>query len=148
MGKGSFINKQWFRYRAAYNFINPLIMTVRDAMWILTSIVLLGWSTLSMDIGVALLAIMLGSLWVIGFIGDKTKFWQDWGSRNIKMTNVEVQEHLFQWQGSVIALDFLEGMKQVYPQIDTSFVEAKIEAEKKWFEAEKKAEGDKENEDK
>jgi hypothetical protein len=134
MNKSKWTNKQWWRYRQAYQFIIPPLSVFRDVMWILTSIALLGWFTLTLDLGVLVLAIVNIGLWGIGYAGDKTGFWQEWGARAVKITNVEVQEHLFQWQGDIISKGVLDGLKPAFPMIDTTFLDERIEKEKEWFE--------------
>jgi hypothetical protein len=127
-------NKQWFRYRQMWLFLQPPLDILMKFLWGITTFVLTGWFVLTLDLAVFAFLVLNLFVWVGGFIGDKTGFWQDWGSRQVKITNTEVQEHLFNWQGHVIAKDILLGLSPVFDAIDTSFLDEAIEKEKKWFE--------------
>ena len=134
MGKSSWVNKQWFRFRQAWLFYQPFLNVLTTFAWLVTMLAITAWFTITFEVAIILFIIGIFGIWLTGYGGDKTGFWQEWGSRNIKITNTEVQFHLFQAQGDIIALGVLQGLKQIAPEIDTTFLEESIKREKEWFE--------------
>lgn len=129
MNKKKWVNKQWFRYKQAWHFLQPPLDVLVKLAWLITTVAVTGWFIITLDLAVLSFLFLNVFIWSVGFVGDKTKFWQEWGARNFKMTNTELQFHAWEVQAAMIALPILKAL-----DLDTADVEQTIVDEKKWFE--------------
>jgi hypothetical protein len=128
------LNKQYWRYKQAWLFVQPFLDVLVKFMWIIATIALTAWFIVTLDMAILFFVFFNIILWVLGFGGDKTGFWQEFGARQYKIVNTELTFHMWRAQGAFTAKPIIEELMKVFPDIGTEGVDAIVAEEKRWFE--------------